>query len=328
MSLSGVCPPPVGCGQPVQPDGKCKAKCSVGVVRVGLVKTNKQLAALQRKSTKATEGAAVGQWAVNLASQGSLVGKRRLDATANSQTRHHKLQRDTPATPAVAQQGSCPASAADVSSDSVAVAAAPVPPAAPTFLSQVQQARQNGMRTVAEIRAAEETDRAAARAREAVVAENHRSLMQTIAETRDEQAGAEAAAQGCPNLVKGKKCDRHGKYDGSCAPTGCMGGHPAFAALLEESVPQIEDYENTAGLERARAGRRYICYGMVAAMYRSGKKRIKLKACLVALIRLRYPSPTSTYVGHKPKGEDWRVSARGPHQSVLDSDTEYDDDEE
>ena len=36
MSLSGVCPPPVGCGQPVQPDGKCKAKCSVGVVRVGL----------------------------------------------------------------------------------------------------------------------------------------------------------------------------------------------------------------------------------------------------------------------------------------------------
>jgi hypothetical protein len=60
--------------------------------------------------------------------------------------------------------------------------------------------------------------------------------VQTIAETRDEQAGAETAAQGCPNLVKGKKCDRHGKYDGSCAPTGCMGGHPAFAALLEESV--------------------------------------------------------------------------------------------
>ena len=31
MSLSGVSPPLVGCGEPVQPNGKCKAKCSVGV---------------------------------------------------------------------------------------------------------------------------------------------------------------------------------------------------------------------------------------------------------------------------------------------------------
>lgn len=177
----------------------------------GAVKTNKQLAALQRKSAKATEGAAVGQWAVNLASQGSLVGKRRLDATANSQTRYCCL-------PLIVLINCCVSGTINYSVTrrrllqlpSKAVAQQVLlmcprilwllllhrfllrhRPFCRKFSSKLlllallavltwlrYRARQNGMRTVAEIRAAEETDRAAARAREAVVAENHRSLMQ------------------------------------------------------------------------------------------------------------------------------------------------------
>jgi hypothetical protein len=54
----------------------------------GAVKANKQLAGLQRKSAKATEGAAIGQWAVKLADRDSLVGKRSLNASANLATRY------------------------------------------------------------------------------------------------------------------------------------------------------------------------------------------------------------------------------------------------
>ena len=158
---------------------------------------------MQRKSARVTEGAAVGQWAVNLASQGSLVGKRRLDATANSQTRYCCL-------PLIVLINCCVSGTINYSVTrrrllqlpSKAVAQQVLlmcprilwlrhRPFCRKFSSKLlllallavltwlrYRARQNGMRTVAEIRAAEETDRAAARAREAVVAENHRSLMQ------------------------------------------------------------------------------------------------------------------------------------------------------
>ena len=149
--------------------------------------------------------------AVNLASQGSLVGKRRLDATANSQTRYCCL-------PLIVLINCCVSGTINYSVTRRRLLQLPSKAVAQQVLLMCPRilwllllhrfllrhrhfcrkfsskllllallavltwlryrARQNGMRTVAEIRAAEETDRAAARAREAVVAENHRSLMQ------------------------------------------------------------------------------------------------------------------------------------------------------
>ena len=108
-------------------------------------------------------------------------------------------------------------------------------------------------------------------------------------------------------------------------------------------VPQQTDFSGPDPideLERAMSRKRYSCYQAIASIYKSGKRRIKLPGCLTSLIRLKFKSPTGnflicimlcercvvvadTYVGFKPKSENWRVSAR--HGRAVVSDTEPED---
>ena len=43
---------------------------------------------------------------------------------------------------------------------------------------------------------------------------------------------------------------------------------------------------------------------------------------LTVLLRLRFPSPTDTYVGFIPKDENWKVNARRGRAVVDDSEPE------
>merc|ERR1712166_232521 len=173
---------------------------------------------------------------------------------------------------------------------------------------------------MAALRADREREIGLAERRDKEASEAYAEQMRTLAEIREEQREAEADAPACV------LCGVCGSLDSDCNPVGCLGGHPVFTTVLDCKVPQLEMFKSGPDpideLERACARKRYCAYQAVAGMYKSGKKRIKLPSCLTALIRLRFPSPTDTYVGFIPKDENWKVNARRGRAVVDDSEPE------